>query len=128
MSSTNPMARRFRMRMVASRRCPGSAQNRFPLAASSANAVELSLTPRVSPRSAATGSVRESMNQHVMRAERHQDFGLTLTDAKPLSGIPQLWRFAALVATLLMGALAFIGGLYLGRSILLPVVAGLIIG
>ena len=70
------------------------------------------------------------MNQHVMRAERSedQDLGLTLTDAKPLSGIPALWRFSALVATLGMAALAFIAGLYFGRSILLPVVAGLLIG
>jgi predicted PurR-regulated permease PerM len=70
------------------------------------------------------------MNQHVMRAERSddQDFGLMLTDAKPLSGIPALWRFSALVATLGMAALAFIAGLYFGRSILLPVVAGLLIG
>jgi predicted PurR-regulated permease PerM len=70
------------------------------------------------------------MNQHVMRADRPDrlDFGLPLTDAKPLSDIPALWRFAALVATLGMGALSFVAGLYLGRSILLPVVAGLIVG
>jgi len=91
------------------------------------------------------------MNQHVMRADKSErqnserqgserqgserqsfaerlDFGLKLTDAQPLTGIPALWRFAALVATLGMGALAVVAGLYLGRSIIVPVVAALIIG
>jgi predicted PurR-regulated permease PerM len=53
---------------------------------------------------------------------------LTLTDPEPLPDIPAVWRLAALVATLGMGALALVGGLYLGRSILLPIVAGLIVG
>ena len=57
-----------------------------------------------------------------------QPEGLTLTDAVPLHDIPPLWRLAALVATLGMGALAVVGGLYLGRSILVPVVSGIIVG
>jgi predicted PurR-regulated permease PerM len=81
------------------------------------------------------------MNQHVMGADKSDrqrsdrqsfderyDFGLKLTDAKPLTGIPALWRLAALVATLGMGVLAAIAGLFFGRSIILPVAAGLIIG
>jgi predicted PurR-regulated permease PerM len=75
------------------------------------------------------------MNQHVMRADkprdgsRRQDFGLLeLTDAKPLSGIPAVWRLAALMATLAMGVLALMAALYFGRSILLPVVAAVIVG
>ena len=69
------------------------------------------------------------MNQHVTRRTNPSAHsGLTLTDAQPLSGIPALWRLAALVATLVMGALALIAALYLGRSILLPVVAALIVG
>jgi predicted PurR-regulated permease PerM len=86
------------------------------------------------------------MNQHVMRADKSErqnserqgserqsfserlDFGLKLTDAKPLSGTHALWRLAALVATLVMGALALVAALYLGRSIILPVAAGLIVG
>ena len=70
------------------------------------------------------------MNQHVSRAGRSErtPHGLTLRDPQPLTGIPAVWRFAALASTLLMGALATIGALYLGRSILLPVTAGLIVG
>jgi predicted PurR-regulated permease PerM len=54
--------------------------------------------------------------------------GLTLTDPQPLGGMLAMWRFGALVSTIAMGALAVIGALYLGRSILLPVAAGLIVG
>ena len=70
------------------------------------------------------------MNQHVMRPDQSErtEYGLTLTDAQPLSGIPALWRLAALLATLLMGVLALIAALHFGRSILLPVVAALIVG
>jgi len=75
------------------------------------------------------------MNQHVMRADKSErrdsgrpDFGLKLTDAKPLSGIPQVWRFAALMSTLVMGALALVGALYFGRSIILPVAAAVVVG
>ena len=70
------------------------------------------------------------MNQHVTRPGKSErtEYGLTLTEPLPLSGIPAVWRFAALVSTLVMGALALIAALYLGRSILLPVVAGLIVG
>ena len=70
------------------------------------------------------------MNQHVMRPDKSErtEYGLTLTDAQPLSGIPALWRFAALLATVMMGVLALIAALHFGRSILLPVVAALIVG
>lgn len=69
------------------------------------------------------------MNQRVPPPVRRVDpEGLSLTDAEPLRDIPTLWRLAALVATLGMGMLAVVGGLYLGRSILLPVVAGIIVG
>ena len=70
------------------------------------------------------------MNQHVKRPDPSErpPFGLKLTDAQPLSGIPAVWRLAALLSTLLMGALALIGALYFGRSILLPVSAALIVG
>ena len=65
------------------------------------------------------------MNEHVRAGSSERtDFGLKLTDAQPLSGIPALWRLAALISTLVMGALALIAALYFGRSILLPVVAG----
>lgn len=75
------------------------------------------------------------MNQHVMHADRprdasnQQEFGLlALTDAKPLSGIPAVWRFAALMATLVMGMLSLVAALYFGRSIILPVAAAIIVG
>jgi len=70
------------------------------------------------------------MNQHVSRPGRSErtEYGLTLRDPQPLQGIPAVWRLTALVSTLLMGALALIAALYLGRSILLPVTAGLIVG
>lgn len=69
------------------------------------------------------------MNQHVrpVRSER-DEYGVTLTEVQPLSGIPAVWRLAALVSTLVMGMLAIIAALYFGRSILLPVFAGLIVG
>src|SRR5262245_14475898 len=69
------------------------------------------------------------MNQHVKpgRSERTSE-GLTLTDAQPLSGIPALWRLAALLSTVVMGVLALVAALYFGRSILLPVTAALIVG
>ena len=70
------------------------------------------------------------MNEHVKRPdapERHA-FGLKLTDAQPLPGIPAVWRLTALISTLVMGALAMIAALYFGRAVLLPVVAALIVG
>ena len=67
------------------------------------------------------------MNEQPRLSRSERAFGLTLTDAQPLR-IPALWRLAALLATLLMGALAFIAALHFGRSILLPVVAALIVG
>lgn len=57
-----------------------------------------------------------------------EELGLTITDAEPLRDIPAAWRIAALVATIGMGAFSVVGGLYLGRSILLPVAAGVIMG
>jgi predicted PurR-regulated permease PerM len=54
--------------------------------------------------------------------------GLKLTEPLPLSGAMAVWRLAALVATLVMGVIALIAGLYFGRSILLPVVAAVIMG
>jgi len=70
------------------------------------------------------------MNQHVLRPGKSErtEHGLTLTDARPLSGTPAAWRLAALASTVGMGFLAMIAALYLGRSILLPVTAGLIVG
>src|SRR5882724_9902674 len=84
------------------------------------------------------------MNQHVPRpgkAERPQGNGerqqqkseritdgVRLTDVKPLPDIPALWRIGAVVATQIMGVLALIAALYFGRSILLPVVSGVIVG
>jgi predicted PurR-regulated permease PerM len=70
------------------------------------------------------------MNQQVMRPGKSErtELGLTLTEPQPLPGIPAVYRLAAMISTLVMGALALIGALYLGRSILLPVVAGLIVG
>jgi predicted PurR-regulated permease PerM len=84
------------------------------------------------------------MNQHVTRpgkderpqgnnerqqqkSERTAD-GVKLTDVKPLPDIPALWRMGAVVATQIMGVLALIAALYFGRSILLPVVAGIVVG
>src|SRR5688572_6971986 len=70
------------------------------------------------------------MNEHVKRpdASEHGLFGLRLTDAQPLSGIPALWRLGAIISTLLMGMLALIAALYFGRPVLLPVTAALIVG
>jgi len=69
------------------------------------------------------------MNQRVTPpSDRTDRLGLTITEPEPLRDIPALWRLSALVATLGMGFLAVIAGLYFGRSILLPVVAGLIVG
>jgi predicted PurR-regulated permease PerM len=70
------------------------------------------------------------MNQHEARPGRSErtHHGLTLTDAQPLPGIPAVWRFAALVSTLGMAALAMVAALYLGRSILMPITAALIVG
>ena len=70
------------------------------------------------------------MNQHVARpgkSERQSD-GLTLTDVQPLPDIPAVWRLGAVVATQVMGVIALIAALYFGRSILLPVVAGIVVG
>jgi predicted PurR-regulated permease PerM len=69
------------------------------------------------------------MNEHVTapKTERLRE-GVTLTDARPLRDIPAVWRLAGLVATLGMFVVAMIGGLYLGRAILVPVVAGIIMG
>ncbi len=68
------------------------------------------------------------MNQHTRLDKSERTFGLKLTDAQPLPGIPAVWRLAALISTLVMGGLALIAALHFGRSILLPVVAGLIVG
>ena len=70
------------------------------------------------------------MNQHVMRADKpdRTEFGLKLTDAQPLPGIPAVWRLGALAATLLMGFLAFVAALHFGRPILLPVISAVIVG
>lgn len=87
------------------------------------------------------------MNQHVTRpgkAERQQDKqdkserqqsraervadGVKLTNVQPLPDIPAVWRLGAVVATQIMGAIALIAALYFGRSILLPVVAGIVVG
>jgi predicted PurR-regulated permease PerM len=84
------------------------------------------------------------MNQHVTRpgkaerpqgnSERQQQIaeriadGVRLTDVEPLPDIPALWRMGAVVATQIMGVLALIAALYFGRSILLPVVAGIVVG
>src|SRR3954469_11295935 len=61
------------------------------------------------------------------QSERITD-GVRLTDVKPLPDIPALWRIGAVVATQIMGVLALIAALYFGRSILLPVAAGVIVG
>src|SRR3954449_2002884 len=70
------------------------------------------------------------MNEHVKRPGRveRDAFGLRLTDAQPLAGIPAVWRLGAIVSTLLMGFLAFIAALYFGRAALLPVAAALVVG
>lgn len=70
------------------------------------------------------------MNQRVTPppSDRDDREGLIIRDAEPLRDIPALWRLSALVATLGMGCLAVVAGLYFGRSILVPVVAGLIVG
>ena len=70
------------------------------------------------------------MNEHVKRPSRTErtGFGLKLTDPEPLPGIPALWRFAAMISTVMMGVIALIAALYLGRAALLPVVAALVVG
>jgi predicted PurR-regulated permease PerM len=60
-------------------------------------------------------------------AERLAD-GVKLTDVQPLPDIPAVWRLGAVVATQIMGVLALVAALYFGRSILLPVVAGIVVG
>src|SRR5437588_5402541 len=67
------------------------------------------------------------MNEQ-LRPSEHSVFGIQLTDAQPLSGIPAVWRLGAIVSTLVMGALALIAALYFGRAVLLPVTAALIVG
>ena len=88
------------------------------------------LRPAKSGQISRAKSERDPSNRENGRTPRieRDEFGLRLTDAEPLSGIPQLWRLGALLATLLMGAIAFIAALYFGRSILLPIVSGLIVG
>jgi predicted PurR-regulated permease PerM len=88
--------------------------------------MELALSRRVALRSAAP--MDNPMNQHTRLEKSERAFGLSLTEPLPLSSTPALWRLAALVATLLMGAMAFIAALHFGRPILLPVVAALIVG
>jgi predicted PurR-regulated permease PerM len=70
------------------------------------------------------------MNEHVPRPDSSErtPFGLKLTDAQPLSGIPAIWRLGAMISTLAMGVLALIAALYFGRPVLLPVVAAVIVG
>jgi len=63
-----------------------------------------------------------------VRPSEQSVFGIRLTDAQPLSGIPAVWRLGAIVSTLLMGFLALIAALYFGRPVLLPVTAALIVG
>src|SRR3954463_94135 len=96
--------------------------------------MELRPFARVVERSAAC---ELQMNQHVSRPvkpERPQQKservaeGVRLTDVQPLADVPALWRIGAVVATQIMGVLALIAALYFGRSILLPVVAGIIVG
>jgi predicted PurR-regulated permease PerM len=68
------------------------------------------------------------MNEHVRPGPGdHSVFGIKLTDAQPLA-IPTVWRLAALISTLVMGALALVAALYFGRPVLLPVTAALIVG
>ena len=70
------------------------------------------------------------MNEQVRRPARAQrnEFGLTLTDAQPLAGRSAVLRLGAMISTLAMGFIAFIGALYFGRPVLLPIVAALIVG
>src|SRR3954468_23803928 len=96
--------------------------------------MELRPFARVVERSAAC---ELQMNQHVSRPvkpERPQQKservaeGVRLTDVQPLADVPALWRIGAVVATQIMGVLALIAALYFGRTILLPVIAGIIVG
>lgn len=59
---------------------------------------------------------------------QYDEYGVQLTEPKPLAGVPAIYRLAATISTLVIGALALIAALYLGRSLLLPVVAGLLVG
>jgi predicted PurR-regulated permease PerM len=73
------------------------------------------------------------MNEQVrpseqLRPAEQSVFGIRLTDAQPLSGVPAVWRLGAILSTLVMGALALIAALYFGRPVLLPVTAALIVG
>ena len=87
-------------------------------------------TRLLGPRCSRPAASEYQMNEHVSRPDssEHSLFGLRLTDAQPLSGIPPIWRLGAMISTLAMGALALIAALYFGRPVLLPVVAGLIVG
>jgi predicted PurR-regulated permease PerM len=69
----------------------------------------------------------KSERQPPKKSERIAD-GVMLTDVKPLADIPAVWRLGAVVATQIMGALALIAALFFGRTIILPVVAGIIVG
>ena len=70
--------------------------------------MEPGLSRRVVRRSAAS---EYQMNKHVPRPDRseHSLFGLKLTDAQPLSGIPAAWRLGAIFSTLLMGGITLTG-------------------
>lgn len=67
------------------------------------------------------------MNEQ-LRPSQQSVFGIKLTDAQPLSGVPAAWRLGAILSTLVMGAIALIAALYFGRAVLLPVTAALIVG
>jgi predicted PurR-regulated permease PerM len=79
------------------------------------------------PRPGKTESPQGKIERPQQQSERITD-GVRLTDVKPLPDIPALWRMGAVVATQIMGVLALIAALYFGRSILLPVVAGILVG
>jgi predicted PurR-regulated permease PerM len=70
---------------------------------------------------------QDKPGQQQSKAERVAD-GVKLTNVQPLPDIPAIWRLGAVVATQVMGVLALIAALYFGRSILLPVVAGIVVG
>lgn len=64
----------------------------------------------------------------VTRAALRRPFRLGLTDPLPLSGVANLWRAAAQVATIGMFVIMFIAALYFARPVLLPATTAVVIG
>jgi predicted PurR-regulated permease PerM len=62
------------------------------------------------------------------RRSSPHDFGLRLTDPRPLTGVSNLWRIAAQAATIGIFVVLFIAALDLARAVVMPATAAVVIG